>query len=132
MTYKIQKTEDEWKQLLSPEQYHILRESGTEAAFCGLLYNNHKAGKYACGACKTTIFASDNKFESGTGWPSFFQPISSELLELKEDRNYGMARTEVNCGSCGSHLGHVFNDGPPPTGKRYCINSEALIFEESK
>ncbi len=132
MSYKIQKTEEEWKQILTPEQYHILRERGTEAAFCGLLYNNHKAGKYTCGACRTAIFASDNKFESGTGWPSFFQPISDELLELKEDRAYGMLRTEVNCGTCGSHLGHVFNDGPAPTGQRYCINSEALIFEENK
>ena len=129
MSYKITKTEEEWKQILTQAQYHVLREQGTEPAFCGLLYNNHEPGKYFCAACKTAIFSSDNKFESGTGWPSFFQPISEDLIEFKEDKSYGMVRTEVNCATCGSHLGHVFPDGPKPTGLRYCVNSISLNFK---
>ena len=126
---KIQRTDAEWRDLLTPEQFHVLREKGTERAFTGSLYNNHSDGLYHCGACDAPLFKSDAKFESGSGWPSFFEPVSQNAVELHEDRTYGMRRVEVTCGTCGSHLGHVFPDGPNPTGQRYCINSASLGFK---
>ncbi len=125
---KVQRTDAEWRELLTPEQFHILREKGTERAFTGSLYNNHADGLYHCGACNAPLFKSDTKFESGSGWPSFFEAISQHAVTLHEDRTYGMRRVEVTCGTCGSHLGHVFPDGPNPTGQRYCINSASLGF----
>ncbi len=127
---KIEKTDAEWREHLTPEQYHVLREKGTERAFTGALVNNHADGIYRCGACKAPLFASDTKFESGSGWPSFWTPISVAAVEAHEDRTYGMKRVEITCASCGAHLGHVFPDGPRPTGERYCINSLSLDFEK--
>ena len=126
---KIRKTEEEWRAELDPDRYAILRQAATEAPWSGDLLVNHEDGVYRCGACNAELFRSDAKFESGSGWPSFFQPVSEDAVELEEDISHGMRRIEVRCGTCESHLGHVFPDGPAPTGQRYCINSLALEFE---
>lgn len=125
---KIEKTEEEWKEALTPEQYEVLRHQATEPPFTGEYVYNKETGMYRCAACGNDLFSSDTKFESGTGWPSFTEPAENQKIELKEDRTHGMARTEVVCAACGSHLGHLFDDGPMPTGKRFCINSCALDF----
>jgi peptide-methionine (R)-S-oxide reductase len=127
---KVQKTEAEWRELLTPEQFHVMREKGTERAFSGALVNNHEDGIYRCGACNAALFTSEKKFESGSGWPSFWLPVAPEAIEAHEDTTHGMRRVEVTCASCGAHLGHLFPDGPRPTGLRYCINSASLAFEK--
>jgi methionine-R-sulfoxide reductase len=131
-TPKLALSEEEWRRRLSPDQYRILRSSGTERPFCGMLLDNKKQGVYSCAGCGLPLFASDAKFNSGTGWPSFFQPIVRENVAEHADHSHGMVRVEINCARCNGHLGHVFPDGPPPTHLRYCLNSESLKFTPSE
>jgi peptide-methionine (R)-S-oxide reductase len=126
MAEKLQLSEEEWRERLSPEEYRVLRDHGTERAWTGCFIGTKEPGTYVCAACGNPLFRSGEKFESGTGWPSFTEPISGEAVADYEDRSHGMARTEVRCARCDSHLGHVFPDGPPPTGLRYCINSISM------
>ena len=132
MNEKIEKTDAEWKEKLTPEQYHILREKGTERAFTGKYADTHDTGVYRCAGCGNPLFNSETKFESGSGWPSFYKPVKEEAVATETDNKFGMTRTEVLCARCGGHLGHVFPDGPKPTGLRYCMNSAALDLEKEK
>ena len=130
MTYKVSKTDDEWKKQLSQEEYDVCRQKGTEAPFTGIYCNSKEKGTYNCLCCNAKLFSSDTKFDSGTGWPSFSQALNNDNIEFVKDTSYGMLRTEVNCKKCGSHLGHVFDDGPQPTNLRYCINSVSLSLDK--
>lgn len=131
MQFPVTKTDAEWRQELTPKQYRVLRQAGTEMPFTGIYWNSHEPGVYRCAACGAVLFTSKDKFDSGCGWPSFSDLASSKAVILREDDSHGMHRTEVLCARCGGHLGHVFNDGPAPTGLRYCINSAALSFEKT-
>jgi len=132
MTNKVVKTDEEWKKQLTPEQYKVTRKKGTERAFTGPNWNNKEKGTYKCVGCGQELFSSDHKFESGTGWPSYWQPIEPKAVATEEDNTFFMKRTEVLCSRCDAHLGHVFDDGPKPTGLRYCINGHAMTFEKKK
>ena len=131
MTYKISNPDEEWKKILTSEQFDVCRKKGTERAFTGIYWDTKDSGTYKCSCCGTELFSSDTKFDSGTGWPSFFKPLDEENIEFVEDSSFGMKRVEVNCKNCGSHLGHVFDDGPNPTNMRYCINSVSLDLDKS-
>ncbi|MBL7889550.1 MAG: peptide-methionine (R)-S-oxide reductase MsrB [Bacteroidia bacterium] len=126
----VNKTEEEWKQVLSPEQYHVIRQKGTEAPFSGKFYKHTEKGTYVCAACGEELFKSDTKFDAGCGWPSFFEAIDSTKITYTRDTSHGMIRTEITCTKCGGHLGHVFDDGPQPTGLRYCVNSLSIDFKK--
>jgi peptide-methionine (R)-S-oxide reductase len=129
MTEKIEKSDAEWREALAPDQYRVLRRHGTEPAFTGAYWATKEPGRYLCAGCGAELFASEHKYDSGSGWPSFWQPAADAAVETDTDASHGMVRTEVHCARCGSHLGHVFPDGPRPTGQRYCINSLSLKFE---
>ena len=129
MAETLDLTEDQWRQKLTPEQYAVLRGKGTERAFTGAYWDNHDEGLYRCAACHTALFTSETKYESGSGWPSFWEPLTEDAVRFERDTAYGMVRTEVLCGTCGGHLGHLFDDGPQPTGQRYCMNSVSMEFE---
>ena len=124
-------SDEDWKSKLGPEQYQILRQGGTERAFTGEYWDSKASGTYKCAGCGTELFASDTKYESGSGWPSFFKPMNPETIDEFDDRSFGMVRTEIRCSNCGGHLGHVFPDGPQPTGLRYCVNSASLDLDEA-
>ena len=126
---KVRKDEREWRQQLTPNQYFVTREKGTEPPFTGEYHASHDAGVYRCVCCGAEVFSSDHKFDSGTGWPSYWEPVSPDVVASDDDTSHGMRRTEVHCAACGGHLGHVFDDGPKPTGLRYCINSVSLTFK---
>jgi peptide-methionine (R)-S-oxide reductase len=132
MAEKVKKSESDWRADLTPEQYHVLREKGTERAFTGAYWNTKEPGKYLCAGCGTELFSSEAKYDSGTGWPSFWAPVSESNVATEEDRSLGVRRVEVHCAKCGGHLGHLFEDGPNPTGMRYCINSASLRYEKDR
>jgi peptide-methionine (R)-S-oxide reductase len=129
---KIIKSEEEWREQLTPEQFHVTRKHGTERAFTGPNWDNHEQGLYRCVCCDKPLFRSGTKFDSGTGWPSFYQPVESDAVSEHKDRGFFMTRTEIRCADCDAHLGHVFNDGPQPTGLRYCMNGQAMVFDRDK